>query len=179
MCRLHTAIRTIKLSATKTFQWSPKTEIPAIKLWRYDSLTTLLAGGASMQTAAINGERNGKQNAQRHRSQRRTREADHVPRTDAAVDDGGSKGKRRTIGSLSRRRPFHHQVRGERSLGIPSDRRRADSHSRRHCDPGNRARGRAAIFRAPCWNDRRHSPTGVAPLSFTGGRDADDRDALP
>src|ERR1700730_2957026 len=26
--------------------------------------------------------------------------------------------------------------------------------SRRHREPGNRARGRAAIFRAPCWNDR-------------------------
>jgi hypothetical protein len=58
------------MSATKKFQWSPKTEIAEIKLWRYDSLTTVLAGGASVQTAAINGERNGKQNAQHHRSQR-------------------------------------------------------------------------------------------------------------
>jgi quercetin dioxygenase-like cupin family protein len=37
MCRLQTVIRTINLSATETFQWSPKTEITAIKLWRYDS----------------------------------------------------------------------------------------------------------------------------------------------
>jgi mannose-6-phosphate isomerase-like protein (cupin superfamily) len=29
-------IRTTSLSATKTFQWSPKSEITAIKLWRYD-----------------------------------------------------------------------------------------------------------------------------------------------
>ena len=35
------------------------------------------------------------------------------------------------------------------------------------------------IFRAPGWNDRRHSTGCVAPLSFIGGRDADDRDALP
>src|SRR5205823_5298949 len=53
---------------------------------------------------------------QHHRSQRRAREIDYVP-TDPAVDDGGSKGKRRTIGFLPRRRPFPHQVRGERSLG--------------------------------------------------------------
>src|SRR5205085_3336909 len=31
-------IRTIESSATKTFQRSTKTEIAAIKLWRYDSL---------------------------------------------------------------------------------------------------------------------------------------------
>jgi quercetin dioxygenase-like cupin family protein len=37
MCRLRTVILTIKSSATKTFQWSPKTEIAAIKAWRYDS----------------------------------------------------------------------------------------------------------------------------------------------
>jgi mannose-6-phosphate isomerase-like protein (cupin superfamily) len=37
MRRVRTVIRTIKLSATKTFQWSPKTEIAAIKAWRYDS----------------------------------------------------------------------------------------------------------------------------------------------
>jgi hypothetical protein len=36
MCRRQTAIRTIKSSATKTFQRSPKTKITAIKLWRYD-----------------------------------------------------------------------------------------------------------------------------------------------
>src|SRR6202011_5100280 len=34
---LRTVIHTIKLSATETFQWSPKSEIAAIKLWRYDS----------------------------------------------------------------------------------------------------------------------------------------------
>jgi mannose-6-phosphate isomerase-like protein (cupin superfamily) len=37
MCRLRTVILTIKSSATKTFQWSPETEIAAIKAWRYDS----------------------------------------------------------------------------------------------------------------------------------------------
>src|SRR6202022_1758951 len=36
MCRLQMVIRTTSLSATKTFQWSPKSEITAIKLWRYD-----------------------------------------------------------------------------------------------------------------------------------------------
>jgi hypothetical protein len=37
MCRLQTVICTINFSATKTFQWSTKAEITAIKLWRYDS----------------------------------------------------------------------------------------------------------------------------------------------
>jgi mannose-6-phosphate isomerase-like protein (cupin superfamily) len=36
MCRLPPAIRTIKLGASKTFRRSPKTEIAAIKLGRYD-----------------------------------------------------------------------------------------------------------------------------------------------
>ena len=37
MHRLQTSIWYIKSSATKTFRRSPKTEIVAIKLWRYDS----------------------------------------------------------------------------------------------------------------------------------------------
>ena len=41
MCRLRTVIRTIKSGATKTFRGSPKTEIVASKLWRYDPLTRL------------------------------------------------------------------------------------------------------------------------------------------
>src|SRR2546422_6802536 len=53
------------------------------------------------QQSSINGERNGKQDAQRHRSQRRTREVDHVPWPDPAVDDGGSKGERRSIGGTA------------------------------------------------------------------------------
>ena len=53
------------------------------------------------------GERNGKQNAEPHRSQCGTREADNVP-TDPPVDKGGDKGKRRTIGFLPRRPPFGH-----------------------------------------------------------------------
>jgi len=47
------------------------------------------------------------------------------------VDGGGSKGKRRSIGLLPRRPPFGDQGLGERSLGTPSDRRRAHSRSRR------------------------------------------------
>jgi mannose-6-phosphate isomerase-like protein (cupin superfamily) len=43
--RLHAVIRTIKSSATKTFQWSPKTEIAAIKLRRYDLPTTAATEG--------------------------------------------------------------------------------------------------------------------------------------
>src|SRR3984893_2587062 len=58
------------------------------------------------------GGRNGEQNAQHHQSQRRAREADNVPWTDPAIDDGGSQGQRRTIGFLPRRRPFYHQVLG-------------------------------------------------------------------
>jgi hypothetical protein len=54
------------------------------------------------------------------------------PRPDAAIDDGGSQGKRHSIGVLPRRRPSRHEVRGEGSLGAPSDRRRTDSRHRRH-----------------------------------------------
>ena len=68
-------------------------------------------------------------------------------------------------------------VRGERSLGTPSDRRRADSRPRRHWDRGNRRRGRAPIVRAPRRNDRCGSAGCVAPLSLFGRRDADVRDA--
>ena len=49
-----------------------------------------------------------------------------VPRTHPAIDDGGSQGKRYAVGCLPRRRVVRHQVRGQRSLGIPSRRRRAD-----------------------------------------------------
>jgi GNAT superfamily N-acetyltransferase len=41
MCRLQTVIRIIKSSATKTLRRSTKTEIVAIKLWRYDPPNTL------------------------------------------------------------------------------------------------------------------------------------------
>ncbi len=68
---------------------------------------------------------------------------------------------------------------GKDRTGIPTHRRRAGSHPRRRCDIGHRARGRAAIFRAPCWNGRRHSAGRVASPSLFRGRDADDRDALP
>ena len=50
------------------------------------------------------------------------READDVPRPDATVDNGGSQGKRRTIGLVPRRRPHRHEVRGQRSLGIGTPR---------------------------------------------------------
>src|SRR5439155_6670042 len=46
------------------------------------------------QQSSINGERNGKQHAQHHRSQRRTREVDHVSWPNPTLDDGGSKGER-------------------------------------------------------------------------------------
>src|SRR6516165_5200159 len=39
---------------------------------------------------------------------------------------GGSQGKRYAVGCLPRRRVVRHQVRGQRSLGILSRRRRAD-----------------------------------------------------
>src|SRR6266851_10317991 len=105
MCRLHTVIPTIKWSATETFQWSPKTEITAIKLWCYDFPLPRCSPEGNMRDPrtvalrckqpSLNGERNGKWNAQHHRSQRRTREADYVPWTNPTVDDGRSKGKRR------------------------------------------------------------------------------------
>ena len=44
MHRLQTSIWYIKSSATKTFRRSPKTEIVAIKLWRYDSTRGLPEG---------------------------------------------------------------------------------------------------------------------------------------
>ena len=46
----------------------------------------------------------------------------HVSWADPAVDDGGAKGKRRTIGVVPRWRPWHHEVCGERPLGSPSRR---------------------------------------------------------
>jgi mannose-6-phosphate isomerase-like protein (cupin superfamily) len=67
---------------------------------------------------------------------------------------------------------------GKGHWGITS-RRRVDSHTRRHCDAGNRRRRWAAqVFRAPCRNDGCQSAGYVAPLSLIGGRDADDRNTL-
>ena len=53
------------------------------------------------------------------------------------------------------------------------------SHPRRHCDPGNRRRRRAAqVFRAPRRNTGCQSAGCTAPLSLVGGRDLDDRHTL-
>jgi len=103
-------------------------------------------------------------------------EADNVPRTDPAIDDGGGSGARFC---LPRRRAVRHQVRGQRSLGIPSRRRRADSHPRRHCDPGNRLRRRATqVFRAPRRNAGCQSAGCMAPLLLVGEHDLDARHTL-
>ena len=50
------------------------------------------------QAGTSNRGRHGRQVAQYHRPRRGTCDADHVPWTDPAVDDGGSKGERRSIG---------------------------------------------------------------------------------
>jgi hypothetical protein len=123
VCRLQMVIRTIKLSATKTFQWSPKTEITAIG---------------------------------------------------ATIPHHGAKGKRRRLASYRDGVLFATKFAGKGHWGTPSDRRRADSHPRRHWDPGNRARGRAPIFRAPRRNDGCRSWAALrcttASPSFAGAR---------
>jgi quercetin dioxygenase-like cupin family protein len=53
MRRLEGAIRTIESSATKTFQWSPKTEITAIEWWHYISASLVEAEMASRQPTII------------------------------------------------------------------------------------------------------------------------------
>ena len=50
MHRLQTSIWYIKSSATKTFRRSPKTEIVAIKLWRYDSTRRVQPGERKMES---------------------------------------------------------------------------------------------------------------------------------
>src|SRR6516165_4810894 len=55
---------------------------------------------------ATNGEKNGRQNTQHHRSERRTREADDVPWADPDNDACGAPGQRDAIGRLSRRYPL-------------------------------------------------------------------------
>ena len=86
------------------------------------------------------------------------------------------KGSSRAIGFLPRRHSQHHEVCREGSLGMPSRRRRADSHPRRHGDAGYARRrwpqsfalraGMVAVNPQGAWH-RFSSADGVTLLAVT------------